>query len=83
MLAYTIETSAYLPQFTEEVLTVVLSLRERFIEPLLHPVTVPFEPWITTKKETVLRPAFYYMGCRIITHPANYNFLKRQLELNQ
>lgn len=27
------------------------TLRERWIEPILHPITVPFEPWVKTKTE--------------------------------
>jgi len=31
---------------------VQLSFRQRWIEPLLHGITMPFEPWVKTRTET-------------------------------
>ena len=72
--------SNHLPQFTESTKTVSLTFRERFINPILHPVTIPFEPWIKTRVEVTSERAFYYMGTKIITHPGNYVFLKQKFE---
>lgn len=61
--------------------TVELSFKERYIEPLFHPVTVPFEPWIKTKKVTrkieVLDSSIcYMMGNYIIAPKEAINILK-------
>lgn len=65
------------PHLTEQeqyAVTVDKTTRERWLLPLLHPVTVPFEPWIKTRVETRYRtiPAKngIMMDGKIFIHPA-------------
>ena len=58
------------------------SFRERWIEPLLHPVTLPFEPYVKTKfvAKTVPSRDCIAFGDTIIVHPAFLTEFTRALE---
>jgi hypothetical protein len=60
------------------------TFRERWIEPLLHPVTVPFEPWVketllVTTKEVPSRH-LCQMADTIFCHPDIYDEVKKMLK---
>lgn len=60
------------PYLTErEDCVVKKSLQERWITPLLHPVTVPFEPWVKTKTITVTVPSkkIFQTAFGLVMHP--------------
>lgn len=77
---YKILTNNYMSQFQEVSKEVPISLFRRFMFPILHPVTVPFEPWIKTEMIITKERTFMYMGSTIITHPGNYMWLKENLK---
>lgn len=70
-----IHYSPLLPEFTDVQKTIKLSFRERWINPLLHPATIPFEPWVKVKITTVRERSWYYLGHKIICHPNNAQFV--------
>jgi len=51
----TLYDNPYLTETVQETITVKLPFRERWIEPLLHPVIRPFQPWVKEREETVTR----------------------------
>ena len=57
-------------EYQEEV---VLSFRKRWIDPILHPVVLPFQPWVRTKNVTKVRqvPASFVYKTQFgfIMHP--------------
>ena len=72
--------SDYLPTRTETYEEEVeLTLRERWIEPLLHGATVSFEPWVKTKWVTKTRqvsePVCYMVGNQLFMNSFAYNRL--------
>lgn len=65
------ETS-YLPTTTEEYeVEVELTFKQRWIEPLLHGVTMPFQPWVKTRTEIRTREvqAAFKMGNSLYCSP--------------
>jgi hypothetical protein len=42
-----------LVEWKQEQKTVQRTFQERWIDPILHPITIPFEPWIKTEEITV------------------------------
>jgi hypothetical protein len=72
----------YLTEQEEYTLTVDRTTMERWILPLLHPVTIPFEPWVKTRTETRYRvvPAKHViiMGDKVIVHPEMLSKIMRQ-----
>ena len=64
---------------------VTRSFRERWIEPILHGVTIPFEPWVRTKWVSKTRqiPSMKALarGGILYVHPALFERLKLELAL--
>lgn len=62
---------------------VQLTFRQRWIDPLLHPVTMPFEPWVKDRKEIRIRPVasrkIIHTPQGFIMHPAMAAEVRRQL----
>lgn len=54
-LGLPIYENAYLTEPEPFEVEVKLTDRQRWIEPLLHPATVPFEPWVKTRIESGTR----------------------------
>lgn len=77
---YLLQSSPYVPEFADVQKTVNLSWRERWLTPLRHPVTVPFEPWVQTKTETVRERTFYSMGSKIFAHPNNMDYARKHFD---
>ena len=74
--------SDYLPTRTETYEEEVeLTLRERWIEPLLHGATVPFEPWVKTKWITKTRhvpePVCYMVGNQLLMNSFAHSELRK------
>ena len=61
------------------------SFRERWIEPIKHPVTVPFEPWVKTKTITVTVPMTKILQTPwgLFMHPVVAERLKKELSQNE
>lgn len=70
-----LRSSQYVPEFTDAQKTVSIPFRKRWIEPILHPVTLPFEPWIKTEVVTIRERTWFYVGNEIICHPNNVEFV--------
>jgi len=73
--------SNYLPTRTETYEEEVeLTFRERWIEPLLHGATLPFEPWVKTKWVTKTRqvpePVCYMVGNQLLMSSFAYGRLR-------
>ena len=62
---------------------VVRTFRERWVEPLLHGITVPFEPWVKTRTEqrerTVPSKQALAMPGGFVCHPAMVEEIRRIL----
>lgn len=71
-----LQSSPYVPEFTDAHKTVQIPFRQRWIEPVLHPVTLPFEPWIKTRIVNIRERTWFYMGHKIVCHPNNVQFVK-------
>ena len=81
LLGMDIIKSDYLPTRTETYEEEVeLTLRERWIEPLLHGATMPFEPWVKTKWITKTRqvpePVCYMVGNKVLMNNLAYGRLR-------
>lgn len=63
--------------------TVQLTFRQRWIDPLLHPVTLPFEPWVKERKEMRIRLVasrkIFQTPQGLIMHPVMAVEVRRQL----
>jgi hypothetical protein len=59
-----------------------LTFRQRWIEPLLHGITMPFQPWVKTRMVTKNVPsrAIYETPQGFIMHPAMLAELKRAMQ---
>ena len=75
---YILMSNPYLPEFVDVEKTVLRSFRERWIEPILHGITIPFEPWVKTKVLTTRERTWYYMGTKIVAHPNNIDYVRRK-----
>lgn len=71
--------SPYVPEFSNHKKTVPLSFFERWVKPMLHPVTVNFEPWVKTKEIEVSERTFFYMEDKILCHPNNEFYIKDKM----
>lgn len=56
---------------------------ERWIHPLKHGITVPFEPWVKTKKVTKEVPSMNALFTKdsIVMHPEMFEKLKKGLPI--
>jgi hypothetical protein len=78
-------SNPYMVEQKEVEETFTLSWQERWLHPLLHPATVPFEPWVKEVKRMVtytipMAQALRVNGNDLIVHPAMLADLRRVLE---
>ena len=59
-----------------------LTFRQRWIEPLLHGITMPFQPWVKTRMVTKTVPSRRIIETPngFIMHPAMFDELKHAMQ---
>jgi hypothetical protein len=72
--ATAIYTNPLLVEMKEELVIKELDWWDRWVEPMIHPVLLPFEPWVKTREELVTRTipmnAIFQLDGAWIMHPA-------------
>lgn len=75
-----IHENPYLTETETYSVPVELTARQRWIDPLLHPVVMPFEPWVKTRVETRTREIpsrqIFQTSYGLFMHPA----MRREVE---
>lgn len=73
-MGFDIHENSWLTETEEYEVTVELTFYQRWIYPLLHGITEPFQPWVRTRVETRTRQkpsrSIFQMGNTLIMHPA-------------